>query len=94
MILVKDILSCSYVAFVSMSTVYSGMSSMVEKMWDISGEPGPKYKHRIIEQPINTVYQGSRIIGAGLLGSTLGGVAAATFPVSIPIYAYYRNKKQ
>ena len=68
--------------------------SGVSKCIDISGEKAPIYTHPFIERPISIVYQASRVAAHTGWGASIGGFTAATAPVSIPLYIYWKSIKE
>lgn len=66
-----------------------GVSSGLYKMYDIAKEPEYTYINSFIEVPIRIVYHISRIAGHTVWGALIGGTAALTSPISMPIYYYY-----
>ena len=68
----------------------SGVSAG-NKISDIKDEPNTDYDIPEIEKPFEMVYHTGRVLGYGALGFAVGGLGAATAPVSIPAYFYWKT---
>jgi hypothetical protein len=81
----------SYLVWVSMGALVGGISSATLKIQEIGSEPKVEYKNKTLETPIRFTYHASRVAGHAGFGSAVGGITAATAPVSIPLYVWWRS---
>lgn len=65
--------------------------SGLEKFSEIWIEPPVKYDNKLFEIPIRGVYHISRVAGYAGWGAAIGGAAALTAPISIPLYIYWKG---
>jgi hypothetical protein len=86
----KDLRSAGLI-WVGMGALVGGISSATLKFKEISDEPKVQYKNQTLETPIRFTYQASRVAGHAGFGAAVGGITAATAPVSIPLYMYWRS---
>ena len=77
--------------WVATASVVGGLSSGYMILSEICNEPKIKYKNKFIEVPLRFTYQTSRVGAHVGWGSFIGGFTAATAPVSIPVYLYWRS---
>jgi len=82
----------AYKYWVIFGAVSGGALSGIRKMGEICGEPTPVYTNPDLEVPIRGVYQTTRIAGHAGWGSAIGGITAASAPLSIPLYIYWKNQ--
>ena len=84
-----------YSYFVMAGAGWGGMYTGWQKLEQISKEPGLSEEKR--KSPIHTgirgSYQMARLAWAAGLGASIGGLTAATAPISIPSYIYYEQQQ-
>ena len=84
-----------YSYFVIAGAAWGGAYTGWQKLEQISREPGLSEEKR--KSPIHTgirgSYQMARLAFAAGLGASIGGITAATAPVSIPAYIYYEQQQ-
>lgn len=68
-----------------------GLISGCDKIGEITFEKEPEYVYPLIERPIRVVYHTTRVAGHAGWGAGIGGFTAATAPVTIPFYMYWRS---
>lgn len=79
--------------WVLFGAISGGTLSGFKKATEICYEKPVKYDYPALEVPIRGVYQSSRIAGHAGWGSVIGGLSAATAPISIPCYIFWKNKQ-
>ena len=72
--------------WVAAGAATGGFYSGAIKFCQICDEPSRKYRIPEVEGPIQCVYSASIIAAHSGWGAAIGGIAAATAPVSMPIY--------
>jgi hypothetical protein len=77
--------------WVGMGSLVGGFSSAALKVGQIGREPSVEYKNETLETPIRFTYQTTRVAGHAGFGAAVGGITAATAPISIPLYIYWRS---
>jgi len=81
-----------YLIWIGIGSISGAFISAYDKIDDISKEKEPNYKNKTAERPIRIVYHTSRVAGFAGLGAFCGGGVAATAPISVPLYIYWKGK--
>lgn len=89
-ITVTDVVSL-YKVFVVIGASGGAVSSGLYKFSQILQEPHRDMSNPIIDYPLTTTYHMTRLAFWTGAGATIGGIAAATAPISIPAYMYYKK---
>lgn len=77
--------------WVTAGALIGGCASALLKISEISDEPKTVYKNKTVEIPIRFTYQVSRVASHAGFGAAIGGFTAATAPVTIPFYIWWRS---
>lgn len=84
-------LQSALATWVGIGALSGGIISGCDKIGDIFYENQPVYSMPLIEKPIRCVYHTSRVAAHASWGSIIGATVAATAPISIPLYMYWKS---
>jgi hypothetical protein len=87
----KELAIGAYFIWVGAGALFGAIRSSYDKVQEIQKEAKPVYKNDTIERPIRGVYQATRVAGAAGFGGAVAGFVAATAPISIPAYMYWKG---
>lgn len=74
---------------------YSGLSKIGDSLDENNVYEPAFYKISDFERPLRPVYTIGRVVGSVGIGFVVGGLSAATFPISVPVYhAFIVNRKK
>lgn len=83
-----------YAKWILLGAVSGAVFSGLRKIQCICREPCFEVHNELLDPAIRGVYQTSRVAFHAGIGAVVGATAAATAPVSIPLYHHYSEKRR